>query len=349
MAASDEPETDGEFEIRIAWRRDDPRLEADAIAMWKELGILPKEVRPEDRARQLVASAYRGGRLAALCTGVVERISFLRARFVVLRSLTHPDFRRSHAQAALTLPVKQLLEDWAAASPGEKIAGVIGFIEPGAWGEYARLPVAPIWAWTLVAYTEDGHQVRVVWFDDFRFDGGAPVQLLPTASPEALIPGLELRPTWRLRDPRIEADAIDFWRRLDILPADVRPEQRASELIAVVYKDDRIVGVHTAVVERLEQVRARLAMFRSAVDPDHRRGHVSSALTLYSRALLETWSRENPHERLAGIGTVVESQQLIEAAKTPYWPTSRLILAGFLPDGRQLRISWFEDFRLDLY
>jgi hypothetical protein len=107
--------------------------------------------------------------------------------------------------------------------------------------------------------------------------------------------------------------------------------------------------VHTARIERLEQVRSRLAMIRSAVDPDYRRTQVSRALTLFSRALLEQWSRDNPNERLGGLGAIVESAQLAELGKQPWWPQSRFILAGFLKDGRQLRISWFEDFRVDSY
>lgn len=170
-----------------------------------------------------------------------------------------------------------------------------------------------------------------------------------TANPAELIPGFELRPAWRLNDAQIEADAVAFWKRLNILPSGVTPAQRAKELIAVVYKDDRIVGVHTATIERVEQVRARLAMLRSAVDPTYRRTQISTALTLYSRALLQQWSRDNPHERLGGLGAILESQQLAERGKEPWWPRSRFILAGFLPDGRQLRISWFEDFRLDSY
>ena len=168
-----------------------------------------------------------------------------------------------------------------------------------------------------------------------------------SASPEEMIPGFQLRPAWRLNDAQIEADAIAFWRRLAILPADIAPEQRAKELIAVAYKDDRVVGVHTATIERVEQVRARLAMLRTAVDPEFRRARVSMALTLYCRPLLERWSRDNPHERLAGIGAILESEQLVERSKEPWWPQTRSILAGFLADGRQLRISWFEDFRLD--
>lgn len=168
-------------------------------------------------------------------------------------------------------------------------------------------------------------------------------------NPEEMIPGFTLRPAWRRDDRKIEADAIAFWKRLKLLPPDVDPAMRAKELIAVVYKDDDIVGVHSATISYLEQVKSRLAMLRSAVDPACRRSRVSMALTLYSRALLETWSRDNPGERLGGLGAIIESRELAERGKEPYWPQTRFLLAGFLPDGRQLRISWFEDFRLDAY
>ena len=156
------------FDVRIAWRRDDPAIEADAIDMWTRLGILPPEVKPEDRAKQLAAAAYSEGRLAAVATGVVEHIEFLRARFVVIRTMTAPDFRRTHVQLALALPTMTMLEDWAKANPDEKVAGLIAFVEPGVWGEAARMPRGPHFGWTLVAYTHDGKQVRVVWFDHYR-------------------------------------------------------------------------------------------------------------------------------------------------------------------------------------
>jgi hypothetical protein len=168
--AEEERSTPAGFDVRIAWQCNDPGIEADAIQMWTRLGILPQDERPEDRARQLVAVAYSGDRIAAVATAVVERINFLRARFLVMRSMTAPEFRRTHAQLALAAPSMTLLEDWAKANPEEKVAGLIAFVEPGAWGEAASMPLGPYFGWTLVAYTQNGFQVRVVWFDHFRFE-----------------------------------------------------------------------------------------------------------------------------------------------------------------------------------
>jgi len=162
-----------------------------------------------------------------------------------------------------------------------------------------------------------------------------------------LAAGFDLRPAWRLDDARIEADAVEFWTRLNILPADVRPEERAKELVAVAYKDGQIIGVCTAQLARLEQVRARLAMIRSATDPDHRRGYSSQALTIYARELLEAWSMAHPEEKVAGMGAIIQGENLRERGKQPVWPTTRLTLIGYTRDDCQIRLCWFEGFRLD--
>jgi hypothetical protein len=87
----------------------------DRVVAWKKEGqtiLANTELSAEGRAKQLVASAYQGGRLAAVCTAVIEPIPFLRARFLVMRSMTDPAFLRSHAQIALALQVKDILEQW---------------------------------------------------------------------------------------------------------------------------------------------------------------------------------------------------------------------------------------------
>lgn len=169
----------------------------------------------------------------------------------------------------------------------------------------------------------------------------------PRITAEERAPGFEFRPAWQGCDPAVTADAIAFWQRLGILPAGVSPQDRAGELVAAAYRDGQLVGVLTAQVMLVQQVRSQLAMIRTAVDPAHRRRYVSRALTLFSFDLLHRWAADHPEAKLAGIGALIEGQELTAYGKRPYWPEPRFILAGYLPDGRQLRISWFEDFRID--
>ena len=129
------------FDVRPAWRRDDPEIAADAIGFWSRLGLLPKDVAPGQRAQELVAAAYKDGRLVAVSTAHIETIDFLGARMAVIRGATDPDYRRSHAQLALAAPSRRALEEWALANPDERCAGGIVFVDPAEWGDFARLPV----------------------------------------------------------------------------------------------------------------------------------------------------------------------------------------------------------------
>jgi hypothetical protein len=156
-----------------------------------------------------------------------------------------------------------------------------------------------------------------------------------------------MRPGWHRGDAELEADAIAFWQRLGNLPADTSPEARAKELVAGCYKQGRLVAVQTAKIVRLEFLRARFAMLRTSVDPEARRGHAASTMAYYVRDHLEAWAADHPQEKVAGIAAILESRELADLARIPFWPGTGLRLAGYTAEGRQIRISWFSHYRLD--
>ena len=260
----------------------------------------------EQRAKELTAVAYKDGLVVGVHTATFDRQEIVRARLAMIRAAVDPEHRRSRVSMALGLYTRELLELWSIEHPEEMLAGLGAIIEGPNLFDRAREPYWPNTQYGVVGYTKEGRQVRVSWFEHFRFDETLPELTAPTL-PLVIPPDIEFRPAWRLVDPQIEADAIAFWKRLAILPENVTPEERAKELVLAAYRGGRIVGVITAEVGILPQVRARLAMLRTAVDPDLRRSHVGLAMMLDAQHMLETWSAEHPGERLAGTGGVVEA------------------------------------------
>lgn len=157
----------------------------------------------------------------------------------------------------------------------------------------------------------------------------------------------DIRPAWRLGDAAIERDAIAFWERTSLLPPDVDPADRASELVAVAYCGDRVIGATTATLNNYGPLRARLAFLRGAVDPDFRRRQVGRTLLQVSRPLLEQWSAEHPEEKVLGLGSIVEGTEFAALRQFPVSPDGQLILVGYLDDGRQIRVSWFAHARVE--
>jgi GNAT superfamily N-acetyltransferase len=158
------------YDLRSAWRRGDAGIEADAVAFWNRLAILPRGVRPEERARDLVAVAYRDGRAVGVATASFARIEALRGRFAALRCAVDPDHRRERIAAALTILSRDLIEAWSADHPEERVLGLAGVVAGPDLAAREREPVWPATRLNLVGYTPEGRQIRVAWFAHARLD-----------------------------------------------------------------------------------------------------------------------------------------------------------------------------------
>lgn len=156
----------------------------------------------------------------------------------------------------------------------------------------------------------------------------------------------DLVPAWQQRSPRFARDAQILWQRLDALPPGESGEARAAQIAACAYQDRTLIGVSTLYLEYVPRFRARVGLYRHIVAPEHRRRLVSNALIVYSRELLAAWSRAHPAEGVAAMAAVIEAD-VGQALRRPVWPNSNLILAAYTPDGRQVRLSWFDHVRLD--
>jgi len=157
-------------DLRPAWRRDDEAIARDAVEFWQRLGILPDGVRPEDRARILVGAAHEGDRLIGLSTAALARFDALGGRFAFYRCAVDPAHRRSGVATALTVYSRDLLGQWSADHPAEKVLGLIAIVDSAELAARQRSPVWPKSGLNLVAFTPQGRQIRVAWFAHAQID-----------------------------------------------------------------------------------------------------------------------------------------------------------------------------------
>jgi len=154
-----------------AWRRDDPKVIADAIALWRRLGALPDGVDVDARARELCAAAYAGDELAGIATAAIGPLPALPGcRFAFFRCLTAPAYRRLGIARSLAVFSRDELERWSAADPQERLHGMAAVVEGRNLAELGRLPVWQHSGLTLIGHTRDGRQIRLCWFRHARLD-----------------------------------------------------------------------------------------------------------------------------------------------------------------------------------
>jgi hypothetical protein len=153
-----------EFEFRDVWRKNDGKAEADIVALWQRLNILPAGVNPLARAKELCVAAYDGDRLAAVTTATIDTLQVVRTRMVFLRALVAPEYRAKKVVVPLTLETHEVLSRYALAYPDQKHGGTVAIVTSNP-GIYKPIGSAHM---VLIGYTARNEPVTVRWFDHFR-------------------------------------------------------------------------------------------------------------------------------------------------------------------------------------
>lgn len=153
-----------EFRYEKAWLLNNENFAKEAIALWTQNNALPRVVKGEDRARQLITVAYDGDKMVGVTTGEVNYYEPVRQKFVFMRIFIHPDYEKGGVSVPLTIAAREELRQWAIDNPDQKIAGYGAIITAPGYGEKPYLPAGLI----PVGYTPSGHQIRLYWFEHFR-------------------------------------------------------------------------------------------------------------------------------------------------------------------------------------
>jgi len=159
------------IESRIAWKKDDPALRRDTEAIWDGLNhVYPRE--REDRLKELVAVAYDGERPVGACTARAIEYKVLRANVFYVRPAILAGPHHDEILIRLLSAAKGVLQPWARAHPDERLKGLLLMFESDAFDTLYSDPILRRLDVELVltGYTDEGRQVRMLWFDDARFE-----------------------------------------------------------------------------------------------------------------------------------------------------------------------------------
>ncbi len=153
---------------------------------------------------------------------------------------------------------------------------------------------------------------------------------------------LEIRTAWKRENADLEREAISFWENVVQLPGAADLKERAKELLAVAFADNVLVGISTAEIMRIDQIRHDFAFHRIAIAPEFRRQELMRRLVRANYSILAAWSLTNPEAKLAGLATVFEAAEINAVKRPPITEAPGLVLVGFNQNSQQVRIRWFD-------
>jgi hypothetical protein len=160
-----------------------------------------------------------------------------------------------------------------------------------------------------------------------------------TAAKEHRIEAVRGRMTAHLADR-----VLGFWSRYDALEEAVARE-RLSQVVCVLLDEvDRIVGVNSVFERRVELVGSRrFWIYRAFLAPGVPQELHRTMAEAAHRALDENY-RPGPGEPI-GICLFADADSVRRDPET-VWPATGMLHAGYLPDGRQVRVGYFEGARI---
>ena len=156
------------LDLRVAWHRHDASIERDAELFWREQKVLNSGTSIADRLNELCVVAYVGDRFVAASTAGLRHIDFLGARVAMFRCSISREFRGRRLSYDLMTRARQVIEEWSAANPDEKVMAMTTVAQtkdtylgegPGVFKDSGL---------TFVGWTANGERMRVAWFEHAR-------------------------------------------------------------------------------------------------------------------------------------------------------------------------------------
>jgi hypothetical protein len=190
----------------------------------------------------------------------------------------------------------------------------------------------------------DGAQVRVRWFWDATVEPGLPNSLTLDQS---------LAMDWSMDESRYRVEPyggdreianqiLAMWaRERAVVPAEEARRRVQEALNVVIERDEGVVAVSTAYLQRNPKLDMALWYFRTFVSTPHRNTHISTQLTFNNRDLLERRYTRGEDTRAGGIAFELENQGMRKYLNAAIWQPANFIYIGDTDRGVPVRVHYF--------
>jgi hypothetical protein len=190
----------------------------------------------------------------------------------------------------------------------------------------------------------DGSQLRVRWFWGATIEPGLPNSL---GQDEALEMDWSMDESrYRVEpyggDSEVAEQILAMWARENAVRPEEEARRRVHEAINVVIeRDEGVVAVSTAFLQRNPKLDMTLWYFRTFVSSPHRNTHVSTQLTFHNRDLLERRYTSGEDTRAGGIAFELENQGMRKYLNGAIWLPANFLYIGDTEFGIPVRVHYF--------
>jgi hypothetical protein len=231
---------------------------------------------------------------------------------------------------------------------GDSPIGVCVLLDPS---EAARRPEArwPEEDLIYAGYLTDGRQVRVRWFWEAPAEPGLPHSLTLDQAAEM---DWSIDERYRVEayagDPEVARGILELWGREGVVRRQEAQRRVHETLNVVIEREEGVVALSTAYVERSQQLGMDLWFFRTFVATPHRNTHVATQLTMHNRDLLERRFLSGEDTRAGGVGFELQNQGMRKYLNTAIWQPVDFIFIGDSERGDPVRVHYFPGARVPL-
>lgn len=162
-----------EITFKNVWQKEDQSIAQSVVDLWTKNKILPADVAPEERVKEICGLAYDGNEVVGVTTCTIRYMGQLRSHAAFVRCFIEPGHRAHSTGRNLTAETKIYLSDWSEANPELQVRGMAVVVQSAIIKAMPRFGV-PVWNKTklfVIGFTEDDDQVRFTWFDHIILPG----------------------------------------------------------------------------------------------------------------------------------------------------------------------------------